>query len=110
MPLAGGGDEGAGPPLLPTLLGPPVLEGGFVFIPLPPVAVGGREVEEEDVPVRGAWEAPTPDFGTAELVVGVGTRDIATSILSVIFDLGFAIADWINPKSAIQNPKSHYFF
>ena len=71
----------APPPLWPdpppTLLPPPVLEGGADFPPLPPVLGVAERGPCEDAPEReGDAGVPTPDLGTAELVIGVGTRDI----------------------------------
>src|SRR5690349_16411737 len=72
----------APPPLCPeppaTLLPPPVLEGGADFPPLlPELGVDGRAPCDDDVPEREPDAGvPTPDLGTAELVIGVGTRDI----------------------------------
>jgi hypothetical protein len=72
---------------LPTLLPPPVLEGGFDLLPLPLAAgVAGREPAVA-LCEEGDFGAVTPALGVAGLPVG--SRDIVFSIL----DFGFWIAD-----------------
>src|SRR3954471_15871617 len=73
IPLGDGVPDGiTPPPPLPTLLVPPVLDGGLDrALPPPAEGVAGlAPLDEEEAGRAGVAGVPTPDFGAAELVVG----------------------------------------
>ena len=60
-----------------------MLEGGADFPPLlPELGVAEREPCDGAPERAGDAGVPTPDLGTAELVIGVGTRDIGYLVFS----------------------------